>query len=44
MLVKTIFKYELFSKAVASATGSNFVTEAVFKTNQIASNIKANMK
>ena len=44
MLVKTIFKYELFSKAIASATGSNFVTEAVFKTNQIASNIKANMK
>lgn len=40
-LVKVIFQQELFSKLIASLTGANFVSNAVFKANQVVNNIKA---
>lgn len=40
-LVKVIFHKELFSKFIASLTGANFVSNAVFKANQVVNNVKA---
>ena len=40
-LVKIIFQQELFSKLIASLTGANFVSNAVFKANQVVNNVKA---
>jgi len=42
-MVKMIFRYELFSKLTSAITGGTMASKAVFKANQVASNVKANI-
>ena len=42
-LVKVIFKYEFFSKFVASITGGGIISQGVFTANQAVSNVRGNI-
>ena len=44
LFVKYLFRFEIISKIVAKLTGSQFASEAVYKTQQVINTAKTNLK